>query len=1026
MLDTPAGVELPASAGQEGATEGSTAEALVRPKTRARAEIRHAPVVQTKVRLPRISSMPVERLDGLLDRVWSYRLGLVIAPAGSGKTSLLARFAGRSEHPVGWYRAEAWDADERALLDHIEAALAPQMEGLATGWQDVADAANALDGWSGRRAVLIIDDLHTIEGTAAERALERLIEYAPQMLTVLAAGRVPPSFNLSRLRVAGDVLEIGSDDLRFRSWEVERLFRNFYEEPLPPEELARLARRTEGWAAGLQLFHLATRGRSADERRRMLAALGPSSRVMRDYLSRNVLDQLPAEMRWFLIETSVMGRLSAALCDGLLDWSGSADVLAELEWRNLFIQPLAEDGQYRYHQVLRSYLQGVLLEEAGEAATRQRFARAGALLADAGAIPEALEAFYRGEAWDAARALLGRDGEALASVSTSWVDALPASVLVHDPWLLLASARRLRAEGNFRAAIERYQRAEADFGHSDPAQICRDERQLLATWLVAEIGAPRQDWASLLRAALTREPLSVADAARTLTSGQAEIVEGLAALVAGEVARARRSLQRAADDDESSHTMAAVVATALAVGDLLGGQPAARSAMERAVASADQLGLEWLARLGRAALALTGAPDAIVEAEAVAAACISADDRWGAAIARLFAGWGNVAAGAEPADLERVAGEFRALRSPVLEAWARGLHALALARSGELEAHQAAVQAEAIARSAGVPAARYLVYLALAEGPTDEADEYRRLAEQMGLETGIGLFVPATSGPVQHQPTALNGSANGLANGYASGIGQANGHGVAERVAVPLVVRLLGGFAIEMDAQAVDLAAVRPRVRSLLRLLSLHAPAPVHHQTIEAALWPEADLVAASRNLHVAVAALRRTLEPNAARGGFQLVRREGDAYRLSLPPGGEIDLHRFEHEISLGRAARERGDHERARASFAAALDRYGGELLPEEGPAEWVVERREACRLAAVEAAQTLAELHFGAGDAEAAAAACLRGLGIERYHDPLWRLLIKARQAAGNQGAARRAEQGYREMLAELDLDSGSLSA
>ena len=1032
MLDTPAGVDVPASAGKEGPAEGSTAETPSRPRARARAEIRHAPVVQTKVRLPRISSMPVERLDGLLDRVWSYRLGLVIAPAGSGKTSLLARFAGRSEHPVGWYRAEAWDGDESTLLDHIEAALAPQMEGLATGWQDVADAANALDGWSGSRAVLIIDDLHTIEGTAAERALERLIEYAPQTLTVLAAGRVPPSFNLPRLRVAGDVLEIGSDDLRFRSWEVERLFRNFYEEPLPPEELARLARRTEGWAAGLQLFHLATRGRSADERRRMLAALGPSSRVMRDYLSRNVLDQLPAEMRWFLIETSVMGRLSAALCDGLLHWSGSADMLAELEWRNLFIQPLAEDGQYRYHQVLRSYLQGVLLEEAGEAATRQRFERAGVLLADAGAIPEALEAFYRGEAWDAARSLLGRDGAALASVSTSWVDALPASVLVHDPWLLLASARRLRAEGNFRVAIERYQRAEAAFGHSDPAQICRDERQLLATWLVAEIGASRQDWASLLRAALTREPLSVADAARTLIGGQAEIVEGLAALVAGEVARARRSLQRAVNDGESSQTMAAVAATALAVTDLLGGQPAAKSAMERAVASAEQIGLEWLARLGRAALALSGTPDAIVEAEAVAAACASADDRWGAALARLFAGWGSVNAGAEPGDLERVAGDFRALRSPVLEAWARGLHSLALARSGELEADQAAVQAEAIARSAGVPAARYLVYLALAEGSTEEADEYRRLADQMGLETGIGLFAAAATGSAQDQPSALDGSANGLANGYAGGIGHAiaighaNGHGISDRVAVPLIVRLLGGFAIEMNGQAVDLAAVRPRVRSLLRLLSLHAPAPVHHQTIEAALWPEADIVAASRNLHVAVAALRRALEPNAARGGFQLVRREGDAYRLSLPPGGEIDLHRFEHEISVGRAARDRGDHERARATLAPALERYGGELLPEEGPAEWVVERREACRLAAVEAAQTLAELHLGAGDAEAAAAACLRGLGIERYHDPLWRLLIKSREAAGNQGAARRAEQGYREMLAELDLDSGSLSA
>lgn len=188
-------------------------------------------------------------------------------------------------------------------------------------------------------------------------------------------------------------------------------------------------------------------------------------------------------------------------------------------------------------------------------------------------------------------------------------------------------------------------------------------------------------------------------------------------------------------------------------------------------------------------------------------------------------------------------------------------------------------------------------------------------------------------------------------------------------------------------------------------------------------MWPEADSLAASRNLHVAVAALRRALEPEAARGGFQLVLREGDAYRLALPAGGQIDLPRFEQSVSVGRLARERGESARARASYAAALEVYAGDLLPEEGPTEWVIERREACRLAAVEAAHGLAELLLENGDAEGAANACLRGLGIERYHDPLWRLLIRAREAAGSQGAASRAREGYREMLDELGVEGVS---
>jgi DNA-binding SARP family transcriptional activator len=233
-------------------------------------------------------------------------------------------------------------------------------------------------------------------------------------------------------------------------------------------------------------------------------------------------------------------------------------------------------------------------------------------------------------------------------------------------------------------------------------------------------------------------------------------------------------------------------------------------------------------------------------------------------------------------------------------------------------------------------------------------------------------------------------------------------------------VRLLGGFALELGGTPVELAGVRPRVRTLLRLLALHAGAPVHRETLEAALWPDADAEASARNLHVAVAALRRAIEPAAARGGFELVRREGHAYRLVVPADGEVDLLRFEQALGRGRAARRAGDDEAARNAFAAAVAAYRGDVLPEDGPAEWVVERRERCRAAAVEAAQMLAELLFRAGEVDAAAQACADGLRIERYHDPLWRLLIEARDRAGDPGAASRARQGYERMLAELGVD------
>jgi DNA-binding SARP family transcriptional activator len=221
----------------------------------------------------------------------------------------------------------------------------------------------------------------------------------------------------------------------------------------------------------------------------------------------------------------------------------------------------------------------------------------------------------------------------------------------------------------------------------------------------------------------------------------------------------------------------------------------------------------------------------------------------------------------------------------------------------------------------------------------------------------------------------------------------------------------------------VNLGSVRPRARALLRLLCLNAGAAVHHETIEAALWPEADPEASSRNLHVAVAALRRAIEPRAARGTFELLQRDGGAYRLALPDGADVDLLAFEKACAAGRAASDRGDLAAAAGWYQAALDRYAGDLLPEDGPAEWIADRRDTTRLAAVDAAQRLAELELGRGDPEGAARAANVGLRIDRSHDPLWRLLIRGRDEAGDQGAATRARSGYERMLAELGVEAGA---
>ena len=382
----------------------------------------------------------------------------------------------------------------------------------------------------------------------------------------------------------------------------------------------------------------------------------------------------------------------------------------------------------------------------------------------------------------------------------------------------------------------------------------------------------------------------------------------------------------------------------------------------------------------------------------LAEACQRDGDRWGGALIRLMIGWAALYAGDNPAPhLERATDGFRQLGAGVLEAWSRALLSLASARSGSPDAREAALQAESLARYSGTPGARFFPYLALAELEPERAAEYRGLAQ--GVQEEFGIAPLPSAGP----PMV---SENVIPLGHA-------------RSAPSISLRCFGGFSIAIKGKPLDVTIIKPRARAVLRLLAVHAGNPVHREVLQSAFWPDADLETGARNLHVAVSSLRSSLEPGVGRGGSSLLLREGDAYRLALQPDAEVDLLQFSKALAAARVARLRGESETAVSHFRQALELYAGEVLPEDGPAEWAIEPRERFRAAALEAAQGLAELLLGRGDATGAANACTTGLWIERFHDPLWRLLIEARERAGDSIAASRAKRDYERVLEELGL-------
>ena len=972
-----------------------------------------------RLRIPRSRALPIARLDATLARAWEHRLTLVIAPAGAGKSTLLARFASAIPGPVAWYRADGWDRDPVRMLRHLEQALRAAVPMLRGGWETVEDAVAALEEGVSERTLLVIDDLHTLGSTDAERALERFIEFAPPTLTIVAASRVWPDMNVPRLKVAGELLEIGVDDLRFRSWEVEQLYRDFYRQPLPPEELAALTRRTEGWAAGLQLFHLATQGKPPTERRRLLDRLArPASRLTGDYLSRNVISDLPGALREFLVGTCVLGRLTGPLCDRILDRVDSAAVLRDLEARCLFTLPLAEPGAYRYHEVFRLHLLGVLVDSVGEDESRRRHLRAGELLSEAGAVPEALDALCRAESWAAVANLLGRDGSALSDGAAAWMSAVPPAMLRNDPWLILARARSLRSQGHFRAAVEAYADAEATFGDADGAATAGQERAPMLPWLDPDpprslpsvaptdrAGSP----SSALRAATIRDPGPTALRLADRSDPAERLVAGLSALLAGDPARAQGILAMLAEAPDLPGLVAVAAELGTGVARALRGDLGGASDIEAGIAAAEALGVEWLERIGRACLTLVGADarDARLVADAAAASA----DAWGAALTGSLAGWSTLDAHARPELLTAAATGFRRLGAPVLEAWARALLALSLSRIDHPEAEQAALAADALARTTGVLPARGLAQLALAWVRGDRAGELAASARSTLADAGLVAPAWADTDPDTDDEDIVAPGA-GHPAGTDPGTTATHSAGLVE-------ARCLGNMELIIDGQPVDLATARPRVRSLLRLLLSEPGAPFHHEVIAEAFWPEAEPEVGARNLHAAVAALRRLVEPGVARGGFQLVVRDGASYRFVVAPGSRIDVLQFDCAIEMARAARAAGDDVRAEVGWREALAVHRGDLLADEGPASWLEEPRERRRQHAVEAAEAVARACYLRGDLDDAARLCTQGLRIDRYHDPLWRLLIAVRERAGDPGAARRARQGYDKVLVELGV-------
>src|SRR4051812_27905744 len=315
------------------------------------------------------------------------RLVLVAAPAGLGKTTLLAQWlaaAESSQHRVAWLALDPGDADLRLFLTHLVAAIQTvQPEAgvdalaLLEGGATTPPAAvlvsliNDLDVLAGR-TVVALDDYHIIDGAAVHEAVTFLLDNLPPQVTLAMTTRADPPLPLARLRARGELVEVRAADLRFTADEAEAFLNEVMELQLDPALVAALEARTEGWPAGLQLAALSARTHSgaadgSGDVAGFIHAFSGSHRFVLDYLVEEVLDRQPDEVRAFLLDTCVLDQLAGGLCDALTGRSDGQRMLETLERENLFVVALDDERRwYRYHQLFADALRARPASRRGE------------------------------------------------------------------------------------------------------------------------------------------------------------------------------------------------------------------------------------------------------------------------------------------------------------------------------------------------------------------------------------------------------------------------------------------------------------------------------------------------------------------------------------------------------------------------------------------------------------------------------------------------------------------------------------
>ena len=413
------------------------------------------PLLATKLSVLRArrTVVPRQSLYARLDDGVSRAVVIISAPAGFGKSTLLTSWLAEratQDRSVAWLSLDAGDNDPNVFWRYFLAGIArlhpgvgatasallgsPQPPGMAT---ILTTLVNDLHSMS-RDVIFVLDDYQLIDSADVHEAMTFLIENRPSRLHLIILTRADPPLPLSRLRASGELLELRAADLRFGPGEAGTYLNQVMGLQLTAANISELVRRTEGWVAGLQMAALAIRDQA--DVPGFIAGFTGSNRYVLDYLAEEVLGRQPPALRAFLLDTSVLDRMCASLCEDVTSRADSQDVLEGLERANLFVDPLDEvRGWYRYHQLFADVLnQRLRHEQPGRVS--ELHCRASAWYERHGVFTDAVQHAIRGHDPGRAIRLIESGGMSLVldqyvHTVLAWLDELPAELVRARPVL---------------------------------------------------------------------------------------------------------------------------------------------------------------------------------------------------------------------------------------------------------------------------------------------------------------------------------------------------------------------------------------------------------------------------------------------------------------------------------------------------------------------------------------------------------------------------------------------------------------